>query len=900
MHQILKFIHLKWNSLLISFFLCFPIAFIAAIAGLDVLNKSISLLRLALVTIILFVLFFWFIWFVTNNFLTWLKNKTINFTRWDIFLFCGALIPILIAIFYGCSRIENDNIPPILSSTTTHTIEIVPATTVSPAGHICILEMKYQNGEKILPEKKGASKFLSSGDWLENSQGCFYYSPGDVPGILKFTLTKDTTSIYFTILFREDNSGARVLVRIDGKQIADVDLGSELAGNQSVTYQLEQYFNTSLFLWNAAKTAGGTALLILLLMILTLTFGNFDQQQFKVVGSIIQKHPWIIFIPVAIILGIMFWPSGSNTSADVGYYLSLAKNLFHGNGYVNPDLSPNIYRGPVFPLLISFGYTFFGESFRSALIIERIFWVLTILMAYLISRELFNPRVGIIATTFVLASFIISIAFTYIWTDGPLTFFILLVQWMFWSAYKNKRGGWWYFLLGLVMGMTYLLKQTALFIIPLPLLMWILFSDYRNRQNFKKLVIYIGAFALCYFGWMGYVYLVGGSQRQLAADFNWLFNLGSRMTSVFKGGSSSVIQPANQSTFSLSLVQIISIFYTRDIQSYFGIAPMFIIGIGFTLFQALVKKSKADSQLGLGLLLFSFLIPIQVVANFGIRQNLYFYIIGLICISAFVERLAAKASSNQLSNALIVVTSACLVIIQIYGGSDPLPKLPTATDPKTLNYFSDFQVVADWIDTNIKPTEKIMTSERAAAILHILTKGNRVIEILSDCIGEKSFFPAKACTPPYISLWTNNGASDPDNPRDLLQGLSEPELIKTLHEKNVKYVIVNPKILSLYFYLKIHPDFKEVYNLATFAIFHVERSAQPISTYPNTHWGTCLGLGLPEYLQNLEQSNPIRYTARLRDEFSPWMGLSEQDLKAFQNWQGCTFDPTFPGVYRLP
>jgi hypothetical protein len=44
--------------------------------------------------------------------------------------------------------------------------------------------------------------------------------------------------------------------------------------------------------------------------------------------------------------------------------------------------------------------------------------------------------------------------------------------------------------MGFFMGMAYLLKQTALFIVPLPLLTWAIFSEYRTRQNFRRLLIW--------------------------------------------------------------------------------------------------------------------------------------------------------------------------------------------------------------------------------------------------------------------------------------------------------------------------------------------------------------------------------------------------------------------------
>ncbi len=140
---------------------------------------------------------------------------------------------------------------------------------------------------------------------------------------------------------------------------------------------------------------------------------------------------------------------------------------------------------------------------------------------------------------------------------------------------------------------------------------------------------------------------------------------------------------------------------------------------------------------------------------------------------------------------------------------------------------------------------------------------------------------------------------DPDNPRDVLMGISEPLLLSSIQEKNVKYIIVTPRVYSLYYYLKIHPDFEQAVILGKFAVFRIKNRVESISAYPNINWSTCVGLGTSEYLTNLEKTDPARFEARLGDEIGPWMGLFRSDIKTFQNWQGCKFDSIFPGDYQL-
>jgi hypothetical protein len=235
--------------------------------------------------------------------------------------------------------------------------------------------------------------------------------------------------------------------------------------------------------------------------------------------------------------------------------------------------------------------------------------------------------------------------------------------------------------------------------------------------------------------------------------------------------------------------------------------------------------------------------------------------------------------------------------LQVSGGIAFTFSTPDNINSKTLDYFGDYQSTADWINKNVKPDETILTVLRDGNILHIMTSGNRTFYDINTCIGEISFVPAKSCTPPYIAFWIYQGTTNPDDPRDSLIGISEPDLISAINKNKINYVIVTPKIYYLYYYLKLNPDFQKVAVKNYNVIFRVLRTVQPISSYPNVKWETCIGEGTPEYLRNLQQTYPARYEMMLRNQFGPWMGLSRQDVANIINWNGCEFDSVYPGAY---
>jgi 4-amino-4-deoxy-L-arabinose transferase-like glycosyltransferase len=612
--------------------------------------------------------------------------------------------------------------------------------------------------------------------------------------------------------------------------------------------------------------------------------------------EILKKYTWINLALIAILAIFMFWPGIFTYSSDAAYYLSLAKNLFHGRGYVHPDLLPDLNRGPAFPLLISFSYWIFGEAFRSALILERIFWVLTIFVTYILGMRLYNPRVGFLAALFVMTASVINNTFNVIWVDGIMVFVVLALQVIMWEVFIRQRGTKWYVLMGLLMGTAYFLKQTSIVIVPLPLLLWVILKEYRTRQTFLKLLLCYSIFACFLFGWMEYVYLAGGSPGQIIGDFQRGINVLSYFNVSFLP-----TQIHSTKGHLSSILMMISTYYTDQIAKFFKIAIVFPIALLYTSYQAIFKKTKADIFLGLGLILFIPILPLQVYATIGYRQDLYLYIILLILIAAMLDRIFNVLPVSKTNTGILVwVTTVCLVFLQVTG---KIPNnLPTGpeTDQQTLGYFDEYSATAAWIDANVQPDEKILTPLRDSNILHILTAGNRTIVDINTCIGATSFVPAKSCTPPYIIFWVNKGTTNPDDPRDYMEGISETALISSIRQNDVKYVVVTPGIYYLYYYLKVHPDFKQVAHLNDNVIFRIIHPVQSISSYPDVKWETCVGKGTPEYLKNLYQIYPARYETMLRDQFEPWMGLSSQDMTTFMTWQGCEFESVYPGKYTLP
>ncbi len=857
----------RGRLLLISAALSLPISFIASLAFLYAIGRRDSFRVLAASSLIGLILLAWPVAWVLSRFIRrpWIKSAA---SYWPYYVL--ACILSIVAGYQAWIHF-----PPAGFNQPHAAYNVMISSEAGTTGDICLLQVRDNHGRSIRPGANSVSSVAVSGDWTQKAGSCSYFSQGSTPGSLVIRYAGQFDEV-LSFQFRQTQSGGTVLIRVNDQNAVRRNLHADVDRDLIVSVTMD---SGELLVWNAVGSVSWGAaflgLLILLAVVLsyaerkswyargltgirsyisrgttavtTSTAGPNDLLLSSRTQAAVERIERLAADPLtylAIAALLLFWPVTSRASSDVAYYLSLAKNLYHGNGYVNTDLSAAIYRGPVFPWLISVSYAIFGMSFRSALVVERLFWLLSILIAYLLGARIFNRRVGLLAALFVLFAGVINEVYSSIWTDGPLASLVLVVQFTCWHVFQKQRGTKWYVLIGILLGLAYLLKQTALFIVPLPLLTWALFSDYRTSQNFLRLLVCYLTFSVFFIGWMVYVYWSGGSQGQVLMDLSlgisFLSYIGRSITNFIGGGfAAHGSTPGSQSV--LSPLQIIRAYYGTHIAPYFRPAILFPVTLAYTAYQALWRRSRPDIFLGLGLLLFSSLIPIQVVTNFGPRVDLYLYIIILILVAAMLDRIL-HALPKPISIVLTPLAVVAVIWMEIQY-SPPLQLFTPRLFNQPLKYYADYLPTAVWIKNNVRPDDKIIMELRDSEILDSLMSSNRHFKLLNTCVGELSFFPAQRCTPPYISFWIYKGVTDPDAPRDALFAISEPSFLSSIESGDVKYVIVTPRVYSLYFYLKVHPAFQEVAKLGDNVVFRVISPVRPISAYPNVKWDTCIGQG---------------------------------------------------------
>ncbi|MAG47631.1 hypothetical protein CL617_03420 [archaeon] len=145
---------------------------------------------------------------------------------------------------------------------------------------------------------------------------------------------------------------------------------------------------------------------------------------------------------------VLFWDSGE--------YMSMSLHWVKGVFY---DF--NVQRPPLFPFLIAiFMKLGFGEVVTK-FFLEFIPSMLTVFLSYLIGKEFYNRRTGVAIALLMSVFWLGLFVSNRLLPDIPLLFFTLLAVYYFWKGYVKEKKQWYIYLIGLFLGLAFLIKLTA-------------------------------------------------------------------------------------------------------------------------------------------------------------------------------------------------------------------------------------------------------------------------------------------------------------------------------------------------------------------------------------------------------------------------------------------------------
>jgi len=240
----------------------------------------------------------------------------------------------------------------------------------------------------------------------------------------------------------------------------------------------------------------------------------------KIINNLIKNH-WQILTIILFYFVFNLWIFDfAGPSADAGTH-SLLGLFYHDliiDWFKNPTFSFDkiynygityltyypkltVYYPPFFHLLITFSYFIFGVSFFSARMVELSFSILSLLSVYLLGKELFDKKVGLLSTIILMTSPLFVFWSRDILIDVPLIFFFSITTFFYlrWLRKKDTR----FFILSIITGsLGVLTKWQSLLMFPI-LFLYILFV-YRKKLKQLILAFILTALIICPYLFVSY------------------------------------------------------------------------------------------------------------------------------------------------------------------------------------------------------------------------------------------------------------------------------------------------------------------------------------------------------------------------------------------------------------
>jgi 4-amino-4-deoxy-L-arabinose transferase-like glycosyltransferase len=215
-----------------------------------------------------------------------------------------------------------------------------------------------------------------------------------------------------------------------------------------------------------------------------------------------------ILIVFSIIWFYLFLDFSTMWGQDSYWYVRLAENMISGKGYTLEGINPHAQYPPGLSLLIIPFLFLFQSSSIGGLIMVFILSLSSILLAYIIGKEISN-LVGICSAIFLAFHNIFLFSSMSVLTETPFMFFSILGLYLFMKSYENRN-----LIIPSIICITFsiLIRYDGLFlIIPMIFYMFYRKKDFDDFFFSKKTFIAIGVGILILGSWLLRNWIVFGS-----------------------------------------------------------------------------------------------------------------------------------------------------------------------------------------------------------------------------------------------------------------------------------------------------------------------------------------------------------------------------------------------------
>jgi len=254
----------KVHLFLLSAVSSFPLALVVSITWFTVLDINYSFRNLVYAAPLAFTFLIIIIWFITKKFLVNV-NSLLSRVSWKHIP--SMIVALVILIAGACFVWMNLGTVIFNPPQFKHELDISPLN--NSTGEICILEIFNDHGTRIKKENNNIFEVLSTGAWVSQKNGCQFFFPGSSMGSLNFNYFGPVDD-EFTFRVKRNEAAGEFLIRVNEVKAVVFNLPYESA-EHNILYHLSPNHGAGMVAWNMTGTAGLTAVILVLLMIIQIS-----------------------------------------------------------------------------------------------------------------------------------------------------------------------------------------------------------------------------------------------------------------------------------------------------------------------------------------------------------------------------------------------------------------------------------------------------------------------------------------------------------------------------------------------------------------------------------------------------------------------------------------------------
>jgi len=609
---------------------------------------------------------------------------------------------------------------------------------------------------------------------------------------------------------------------------------------------------------------------------------------------------WVLPLLVAL---VHFTRPTYYVSPDTSHYLVHAMHIYMGEGYVNVLGEPVISRGPMFPALLGVGFAVNGVSVPSAYAVIVAFAILSVIAIHAVGQYLFDRWVGFLAALFVASSPVVRrIALNAI--DVVFAVFLLgavLAVGRAADRPTRRTGG----VAGAVLGLSYLVKESAIVLIPL-IGVAALLHDHRSRDVWQCVGGYITGLVATVGSWLIYNSLratgggwaAGGSRSQTVVSVllgDQPFPIGVLLT-VLRAGVDWGVQTATTYT----------------------LGPLLCLSWLYACWYVWHRRDKSVVLVAAAVL-YSPLIVFTLAAGWRRGQFLVVDLLSFVAAAVLlvnaarvaVQRLPVDAETEcmevRVSLAVILVVASAGtagILVSVGGDESATTVVSTSTvvsqttgDAGTIQYTgrhgygtAGTPAAAHWIRAHTDSDTQVMTTEPGMANeLYFESRGRarrvvipRVIASYSETGGNRTVMNVRGLSPANTSsehvLWLTANQQSTGGTNEKLLVYTQEDVLAAIEANDVPYVVTGSNWEFYGTYFREHPAFETeaTFSDGAVTVFRVtDRPLEPIEFRPRVTRLTT------RYLEAIDSDDP-RDTWIREHVFADLLGWDESEIAAIR------------------